>query len=332
MSAHELRATRETAGLFDYTTRGKVAATGGERVAFLQGMLTSDVVALAEGAAQRSALVTAKAKMIANLLLLKCRESILIETPPARAQIVADTLNKFLITEDAEIVNVSDAWAIFAVQGPRAGDVVRAIVAPHDATIAIPTSNFTLAESDQPEARVIVLAHDRFRTSGFDLWVAAAGAAALRARLLEAGGAFGLVECGADARETLRIAAGRPAWGREATDEYFPGEAGLGSAVSVTKGCYVGQETLSRIHHIGKMHRVLARASIGENAFIAPGTELSLDAKEVGRVTSVAPIAEAGRRAALAIVRRDAAAASATLVAHSPDGAAHEVAIIATID
>ncbi len=332
MSALELRAARDAAGLFDYSARGKVVATGSDRAAFLQGMLTSDIESLAEGAAQRSALTNAKGKLIASLLLLKRRDAIVLETPPARASVVVDTLNKFLITEDAEIADQSDAWAILAVQGPRARDVMSATLTPHDAVFALPASNFTFVESDQPEGRVMVLAHDRFRAGGFDLWAPAAGAASLRVRLLDAGSAFGLVECGADARETLRITAGRPAWGREATEEYFPGEAGLNSAVSVTKGCYVGQEVLSRIHHVGHVNRVLVCATIDTNAFITPGAALALDAKDVGRITSVAPIAEGARRAALAIVRREIAAAGTLLAAHSPEGAAHDVAIVALVD
>jgi len=332
VSASELRAAREAAGLFDYAARGKAVATGSERAAFLQGMLTSDVAALAEGAAQRSALVTAKGKLLANLLLLKRRDAIVLETPPARAPVVVETLNRFLITEDVEITDQSSAWAILSVQGPRAGDAVRAAIGARGAALALPASNFAFVESEEPEGRVIVLAHDRYRTGGFDLWVPAAGAAALRARLLEAGGAHGLIACGADARETLRIAAGRPAWGREATEEYFPGEAGLESAVSVTKGCYVGQEILSRIHHVGHVNRVLVRATLDANAFVTPGTALTLDAKEVGRVTSVAPLAEGAERAALAIVRREFAAPGTRLAARSPEGAAHDVTIIAIVE
>lgn len=333
MSANELRAVREAAGLFDYSTRGKLAVSGSERGAFLQGMLTSDVEALAEGAAQRSALVTAKGKLVSSLLVLERRDEILVETPPARAPVVAATLAKFLVTEDVEIADVSDAWAILAAQGPRAGDAVRATLERGaGAAFALPGMNFTFIESDAPEGRVIVLAHDRYRTGGFDLWAPAASAAALRARLLDAGGAHGLVACGADARETLRVAAGRPAWGHEATEEFFPGEAGLESAVSVTKGCYVGQEVLSRIHHVGHVNRVLVRASFDANAFITPRVALSLDGREVGRVTSVAPLAEGARRDALAILRREIAAPGARLVAHSPEGAAHDVAIIAIVD
>lgn len=311
-AAREIRATRESAGLFDYSERGKVVVRGGDRIEFLQGMLTSDVAALAAGGAQRSAIVTAMGKMIANLLLLKRGDDVLLETPPGRAPVVVETLAKYIITEDVEAVDRTSDLAILSVQGPRAAAVLRdALVESTGAELS--EEAFTFRELAWRGAPLVILRHDRFRLPGYDVWAPATHAAELREAILRAGPAHGLASCGDDARETLRIAAGRPAWGREITEDNFPGEVGLSSAVSVTKGCYIGQEVLSRIHHVGHVNRVLVRAHVHHDAKIPTGAPVIDADKQVGQITSLAPIADGERRSALAIVRRESAGAGVTL-------------------
>jgi folate-binding protein YgfZ len=337
-AAREIRATRDAAGLFDYSARGKVVVSGGDRIEFLQGMLTSDVAALAAVGAQRSAIVTAMGKMIANLLLLKRGDDVLLETPPGRAPVVVETLAKYIITEDVEAVDRTSDLAILSVQGPRSAAVLRdALVESTSAELsrvdkerdhgpagtggAIPEAAFAFGELAWRGVPLVILRHDRFRLPGHDVWAPVPHAAALREAILRAGAAHGLVVCGDDARETLRIAAGRPAWDREITEDNFPGEVGLSSAVSVTKGCYIGQEVLSRIHHVGHVNRILVRAHVAHDAKIPIGAPVIDADKRVGQITSLAPIADGERRSALAIVRRESAGAGATLEVTGDAGA-----------
>ena len=348
----EMRTTREAAGLYDYSARGKVVVSGADRIEFLQGMLTSDVAALPEGRAQRSAIVTAMGKMIANLLLLKRRDDVLLETPPGRAQVVVETLAKYIITEDVELADRTSELAILSVHGPCSTEILKNTFATstptgsapseaaHDSRTSVatlfsaPEDAFAFRELAWNEAPAVILRHDRFRLPGYDVWAPSSHADGLREALLRGGAAHGFAVCGDDARETLRIAAGRPAWGREITEDNFPGEVGLSTAVSVTKGCYVGQEVLSRIHNLGHVNRVLVCLSLEDRIWTTPTTlwaGSANDSDEVGVLTSIAPCAEENRRAALGLVRTRAASVGNVLVARAADGAEGRASITSTI-
>jgi folate-binding protein YgfZ len=319
-AASEIRATRDAAGLFDYSARGKLIVSGTDRIAFLQGMLTSNVAALAAGGGQRSAIVTAMGKMIANLLLLKRDNDVLIEAPPGRAPIVVETLTKYIVTEDVEAADISSDLALLSVQGPLSAAVLREALV-QSVGAAIPEDAFTFRELAWRVAPLVLLRHDRFRLPGYDVWAPVTHAASLRGAILHVGSAHGLASCGDDARETLRIAAGRPAWGAEITEDSFPGEVGLASAVSVKKGCYIGQEVLSRIHHVGHVNRILVRANVDASMEIPSAARLLDGARDVGVITSLAPLAEGDRRAVIAMVRRDIVKARPSLVVAPAGGA-----------
>lgn len=322
--ATEIEAARRRAALFDYSARGKLSVVGSDRICFLQGMLTSDVASLAEGRAHRSALVTAKGKMISSLLLLRDRDRILIETPPGRVAALIETLDKLLITEDVELTDLTSTWGIVSVQGPLSTRVLRETL---DIATTLPESNFAFELLDEPEGSGLLLRHERYREIGYDLWLPAPAAEAVARRILEGAATHGVVRGGAEARDVLRIAAGRPAWGREIDGERFPGEVGLSSAVSITKGCYVGQEVLSRIHHLGHVNRQLARVEVDGHAELAVPVPLFHDDKRIGELTSLGRIPGEPQRPGLAVIRTEVAREGQSLTARPDGGAAVAVRV-----
>jgi aminomethyltransferase len=332
------------AGLLDLSSSGRVAVAGSDRTRFLNALLTSDVASLAIGAAQPSALVSATGKLIADFLVVRREDEFLLETAPERAAAAIATLRKHVIADDVEVVDARGAWEIVSVQGPLAGHVlaracgVRAGELPARSLecreVAVPD-----ADSERPgRARgpgpsggaLVVVRHDRFGPPGFDVWAPAGGAAAaLRERVLACGLEHGLRAAGRAAHEALRVAAGRAAWGREIDEDCFPQEVGLASAISTTKGCYMGQEVLARIHFQGHVNRVLARLAldrlpeeIDAARGAAPGAPPSLlqDGVEVGRLTSAARGPD-DRALGLAVVRREGAEPGAAYDARLAGGA-----------
>jgi glycine cleavage system aminomethyltransferase T len=287
----EIAAARTAAGLFDYDTRGKLAVSGSDRIAFLQGMVTSDVAGLAVGGGQRSAIVNAGGKMIANLLLLRLPEEVLLETGEGRAPAAAAALARFVVTEDVSIADVTPERAILSLQGPRSEPILRAAL---PRLSSVPVEKYGAARTDSDAGPLVVVRHHRFAAPGFDLWVSAGRANALRASLLAAGSRLGLLPCGPAARDALRIAAGRPTWG------------------------YVGQEVLSRIHHLGHVNRTLVRVEPQAD----PAAELPLplydSRREAGVLTSLARIPGEPRPIGLAIVRRESAAPGTRLELRGP--------------
>lgn len=325
----EIEAATRTAGLFDVSRDGKIAVAGKDRESFLQGLLTSDVASLAEGFAQRSAIVTAMGRLVADLVALKRPGEVLLQTAPDRREAALATLGRYLVADDVELADGSDEWAILSVQGPLAAHVVGSAC---PGLAAPPERPFAVREVEAPEGRLLVVRHDRFGSPGLDLWAPAPAAAALRERVLGCGAEHGLVACGEAASEALRIAAGRAAWGREIDDRAFPFEVGLSSAVSLTKGCYMGQEVLSRIHFQGHVNRVLARVTLDRMPASPLPLPLARGAEDAGQLTSAARVPGTPSAVGLAMLRRAVAAAGARYAARAGGGAPIQVAVIDLVE
>jgi folate-binding protein YgfZ len=275
--------------LVDRSERGKLAFAGPEAATFLNGQVTNDVEALEPGTGCYAALLTNKGKMLGDLRLLRVdTDTVLLDCERSALQAIFDVLRRALVGWQAELRKRTVQEALFSLVGPqaravaRAGDLPEAEHAHSAAAIA------------GVDTRLVVT------DLGVDVFCAAEDAEAVRAALLAAGA----VEVGEDAAEVVRVESGRPRYGIDLDDAVIPQEAGLNErAVSFTKGCYVGQETVARLHYKGKPNRHLRGLRL--SAPVASGTALRLGDREVGRVTSVVVSPRLGP-IGLAIVRREA--------------------------
>lgn len=290
---HELDADRvvhESCGLLDRSERGKLAFNGGEATAFLQGQVTNDVEALTPGDGCYAALLSPKGKMLGDLRILDAGDELLLDTERAALQGVFNVLNRTRVGFDAELHKRTLQRGLLSLVGPDARRVAG------DAAEALPDTEHAhaIAELGGIAARLVVT------DVGIDLLCEADDTAALAA-VLTARGAVPIAE---GAAEVLRVEHGRPRYGVELDDATIPQEAGLNErAVSFTKGCYVGQETVARLHWKGKPNRHLRGLRL--SAPVEPGTELTLEGKVVGRLGSVVRSPQHGT-IALALVRREA--------------------------
>jgi folate-binding protein YgfZ len=327
----EIEATRRTAGLFDLSaSHAAIGVTGRDRVAFLQGMTTSDVAGLAEGAAQPSAIVNANGRLVATFLVVRLEQEILLACDAARREATLETLGRLIVADEVELTDRSSDGALFSLQGPLAAHLLGHACAGID---AVPHRRFDASETETPEGRALVVRHDRFAQPGYDMWVARAGASAFEERILACGSEHGLVMCGPDTFETLRVLAGTAAWGREIDDRSFPQEVGLSSVVSSTKGCYVGQEVLARILFQGEVKRVLARVALDRApaASAALPIPLAREGSEEGRLTSVARDPTAAHSAGLAVVRRAGASVGAVYEARPANDAPFRATVVEVV-
>lgn len=281
-------AMTEGCALVEPAEDGKLAITGPEARGFLGGQVTNDIEALEPGHGAYAALLTNKGKMLADLRVLHTDDELLLITERATLQTLFDQLRRAMVGWDAELHKRTLQLARLVLVGPRsaavAGDV-REAPAEHDNVRA------ALAGRD-----VLLVTTD----TGLEVLCAAEDAAAVRDELV----ARGATPVEEDAAEVLRVERGRPRYGRELDDSVIPQEAGLNDrAVSFTKGCYVGQETVARLFYKGKPNRTLRGLRLGAPA--APGDVVRLGDKEVGRLGSVA-VSPVHGPIALAIVRREA--------------------------
>jgi folate-binding protein YgfZ len=292
-------AMTEGAALVDRSESGKLALTGSEAKAFLNGQVTNEIEALEPGHGCYAALLTHKGKMLADLRVIDTGSELLLLCERSALQALFDAIRRYKIGFDVELHKRTLERGLLSLIGPRADALLGA---------ELPAQEHANVQSDLGML---------IRTDvGVDVVCDSADTERVKAALLEAGA----VEADEAIAEIVRVERGRPRYGIDLDDSVIPQEAGLNErAVSFTKGCYVGQETVARLFYKGKPNRHLRGLRLGEE--VQPGTELRLGEREVGRLTSVARSPKLGA-VGLALVRReaqpgdvhDAAGVSATLV------------------
>jgi tRNA-modifying protein YgfZ len=283
------RALTAAYGLVDRSERGKLALTGSEAKAFLQGQVTNDVEALEPGRGCYAAFLTHKGKMLGDLRVLDLGDELLLDTERSALQELFNMIRRYKLGMDVELHKRTLEMALLSLIGPKAD------------TFGLEGEHANRRDEIAGVAVVLV------RTDvGVDVFVPADGVEAVR-------GALDAPEVGEDAAEIVRVERGRPRYGIDLDDSVIPQEAGLNErAVSFTKGCYVGQETVARLYYRGKPNRHLRGLRLSAPA--ATGDVLRLGEKEVGRLGSVA-VSPVHGPIALALVRREASVGDTVAVA-----------------
>lgn len=290
--------------MVDRSGRGKLLVTGTEAAEYLQGQLTQDVEALEPGEGAYAALLDRKGHMQADMRVLRLApDEVWLDTEPEGLAAAARHLGMYKVGREADVADVSAERAVLSLIGPRSVEIA--------GTAALP-------EHAWQEIRIAGAPCLAIGTAaGIDLIADTAEAGRLGEALREAGA----VEVGAAAAEIVRVESGTPRFGAEMGTETMPAEAGIVErAVSFTKGCYIGQETVARLHYKGKPNRHLRGLRL--SGLTAPGSTLRLGEKEVGRLGG-ACVSPALGPIGLAIVRREAEPGSELTVGE--DGVTAEV-------
>jgi tRNA-modifying protein YgfZ len=284
----QYRALREGGGLVDRSERGKLVVSGPDAVEFLQGQLTNDLEALVPGDGCYAALLDRKGHMQADMRVLRLAEAeVWLDTEPGAADAVVRHLSTYKVGRQVELAEPGSELAILSLVGPAAGELIgTGPLAPEHAH----------RELEVGSVGCRAVATDL----GIDLICPASQAPDVARALIEAGAA----KVSEPAAEILRVESGRPRFGREMSAATIPQEAGIdGRAVSFTKGCYIGQETVARLHYKGKPNRHLRGLRL--EGPVAEDDPIALDDREVGRI-GTAVISPAHGPIALAVIRREA--------------------------
>jgi folate-binding protein YgfZ len=276
------------AGLVDRSERGKLLLRGAEVGEFLQGQLTNDVESLEPGTGCYAALLNHKGKLQADARVLRGDDWFWLDSESTGLPALTRMAQTYSIGRDVQLRDVTAERAILSLIGPAARDAVE----------AAPTGGeHSFVEGEHG----LYVATDL----GVDVIAGADDADAVRE-------ALGVPTVSPEAAECLRIESGRPRHGFEMDGDTIPEEAGLNErAVSFDKGCYVGQETVARLHYKGKPNRHLRGLRLSAPA--SGGDEILLGEKRVGTVGS-ACVSPAHGPIALAIVRREASPGDAVAV------------------
>ncbi len=289
---------RSGCGIYDLGWRAKIAATGKDRVRWMNGMITNNIRDLPAGRGNYNFLLNPQGRILGDLYVYHRGDFHLIDTARWQAPKLLETLKRYIIMDDVELTEISDKLTAIGVQGPRAGEILR-------------DAGFNFADVEPLQVQDIVwndLGLSITRMAGevaqtYEIWVAPANAGTVWDALVNAGAR----PAGTEALEMFRLAAGIPRYGQDIGERYLPQETDQMQALNYTKGCYIGQEIVERIRSRALLHRKLAGLVV-DGPPPEPGAKIQHDGKEAGEITSAlaVPGSSGDRTLALGYLRMEA--------------------------
>lgn len=298
----EYAALRASALLVDRSHRARATFPGAKAAEVLTGLVTNDVLALQPGDGQYAAALTPKGKILADLRIFATEDGFLVDVPARAAAGWWAMIRKYVNPRLSKYADVSATLRDLGVFGIRAREIVSRVTGlPVETLETLPAYGHRRAETSGLHARVVRVPD--LGLEGYELLVDAGAADALR----EALRAAGAVPAGSEALDVARIEAGRPEWGVDIDDSTLAQEANLDAlgAISYTKGCYTGQETVARVHFRGHVNRHLRGLQFSGDVLPPHGSPLAdAGGRVVGDVRSSARSPRLGG-IALAMVRRE---------------------------
>ncbi|TLZ76403.1 MAG: aminomethyl transferase family protein [Methanobacteriota archaeon] len=301
----EVRAVRTRAGMIDLSDRAKIELTGSERVPFLDGLVTTDLKIIGPGMSTYALLLNEKSRVLGDLRVYAFADSLVLDIDPAQKDSILRLLEKARVSDDVEFRDLGLCGHI-EVHGPSSEEPVAAVVGTDVRSL---TDNAFLAFSvdRHHEGRAVRLR--TFREDGYAIWSAGASLAELWEALVRRD----VTPIGRDAAEVLRIEAGVPRFGADMGEDTLALEVAPESAISYTKGCYLGQEIVARGTYVGQVRRKLVGLRVEGDLPPVRGDRVSKGARDVGFVTSGAWSPTIGWVIAMALLRLDDVSAKDTL-------------------
>jgi folate-binding protein YgfZ len=294
----EFAALRSAAGVFDLGWRAKLAASGDDRIRWMNGMVTGNVRDLAPNRGAYSFLLNPQGHILGDLYIYNHGETLLLDTDCSQAGRLREVFDKYIIMDDVEVTDISEKLTAIGLRGPQASAILEKCGVSAGSLQPLESSDVTWGDDD------VFLVHTASRDPGYEIWLTPLNAPHVWDALVAAGA----TPVGTEALELWRIAAGVPRYGQDIRERDLPQETEQHQALDFSKGCYVGQEIVERIRSRGQVHRMFTGFRIAGAA--TPGTKLQAEGKDVGELTSVASLPQShGTRQTIALgyVRRELA-------------------------
>jgi folate-binding protein YgfZ len=295
----EFAALKSTCGVYELGQRARIRLTGGDKVRWLNGMVTNNIRDLVQNHGVYAFLLNPQGHILGDMVAFNRGESLLVETERLQLDKILATFDHYIIMDDVEVTNISDSVATIGVTGPNSDAVL------NTAGIQISALEpLQIADLSWREFPISLVRGEYEPYPSYEIWIAPEHGASLREALHSAGA----VPVGQDARELYRITLGVPRYGQDIRERDLPQETEQARALNFNKGCYVGQEIVERIRSRGNVHRKFTGFRIN-GAPPTPGTKVQVQAKDVGEITSsaVIPTPGSGQPVALGYLRRELA-------------------------
>lgn len=304
----EHRTVRTAAGLFDLGHMGQVRVTGPDALSFLQFTTTNDVSVLEPGDAQYSLLPNPQGGVVDDIIIYRLKDEpgyfVVINAANHDKDVGWLVENRMARPDlDVDVQDVSDSLGMIAIQGPVSEQIVQGLT---DAPLA-DLPGFHAIQANVAGIPVLMARTGYTGEDGFEFYVAQAQTGALWDALMQAGASLGLAPIGLGARDTLRLESRMPLYGNELADDIGPLEAGLGWAVKLDKGDFVGRDAIAAMKAAGVPRKTVGFRLTERAGSARHGYPVQVDGRDVGIVTSGGHSPTLGTEIGLALIEADAA-------------------------
>jgi folate-binding protein YgfZ len=298
----EFNALLNGCGVYDLGFRARLSLKGGDRVRWMNGMVTNNIRDLATGHGAYAFLLNPQGRILGDMTVYNEGETLTVETDRSQLEKIVATFDHYIIMDDVEVVDISDSWTALGVAGPKSRAILNA------AGIGVPElqplqTHAAQCNCDCDCLECTVIRGEDAQPESYELWLAPKEVYKAWQTLVAAGA----TPVGSEALEMRRIVAGVPLYGVDIRERDLPQETEQMRALNFDKGCYVGQEIVERIRSRGNVHRKFTGFSMEDAADVAAGGRIISGEKEVGEITSTAVVqTSSGKRTlALGYIRRE---------------------------
>ncbi|MBP87637.1 MAG: folate-binding protein [Planctomycetaceae bacterium] len=287
---------RDGAGYCDFSSRTQIEILGADRAKVLHGLCTNDINRLNSGEGCEAFLTNIQGRTIGFVYVFCLDKSLVLETVPGHSDHLIASIDRYVIREDVALSDRSAEWGELLLSGEQSASLLGSLADFELPSESLGTCQGLVAGIETEVRRVSYCAPTAFFLR------CQANEAQQLAEALESADA---AACSPEAVDIGRIEMGTPLFGQDITDENLPQEVNRDSqAISFTKGCYLGQETVARIDALGHVNRKLVQLRFAGEQVPAPGSPIELDGKRLATITSSCISERLGRPLALAYVRR----------------------------
>ncbi len=297
----EFAALMNGCGIYDLGFRARISLTGGDRVRWLNGMVTNNIRDLAAGHGVYAFLLNPQGRILGDMFVYNQGEALIVETDRSQVEKIVATFDHYIIMDDVEVTDVSEQQTALGLAGTRARAILNlaGIEVPNLKPLQMITPR---CNCDCGCLECTVIRGEDGPQESYEIWLAPKDVFKTWLALI----ADGATPVGSEALEMQRITAGIPLYSVDIRERDLPQETEQMRALNFNKGCYVGQEIVERIRSRGNVHRKFTGFMVEGAAAIVPGDKIVSDEKDVGEVTSVATLhSQGGQTIALGYIRRE---------------------------
>ncbi len=274
-------AVLEAVGFFEMSDQGKIEVKGPDRVTFLHSMISNDVDGLMEWNGHYGAFLTARGRIVSDFHYYKLPDYIIIDVRNDLLGKTIQTLEKYVVMDEVYLEDISATKRHFSLQGPRSLDLLQALFGSSG-----PSTQYGMQEQKWEDQLVWVIRKDQISRLGFEIILSLPVGDRLQQAILEKGERLGLQRVSEAALEILRVESKLPRYGVDMDENRYPMEAQLHEAISLTKGCYIGQEVVAKATHVGGVANLLMGLKFKDSVVPPKDSPVKDGDKQIGIITS----------------------------------------------